>query len=814
MHRNQTFFVLGASLTAALLAGIGISTARSLPHSTVAFAGGSMCIQEKQSANGGCLFSQTPKGEKQVFPLKHTDVNARITGNLARVEVTQTFENPYNDPLEAIYTFPLPDQAAVDEMEIKIGDRVIRGNIKRREEAQKIYQDAKRNGQTAGLLEQQRDNIFTQSLANIRPGEKIQVKIRYTESVKFEKGDYEFVFPMVVGPRYIPGQTIGTSVDTDRVPDASKITPPVIKPGTRSGQDIAVNVEIDAGVPLQTVQSTSHKLRIQSLGGKVQVKLGGEDTIPNKDLVLRYRVSNKNTQATVLTEKNHFATYLIPALTYSKNEIVPKDVVFLMDTSGSQSGDPIVKSQELMRRFINGLNPQDTFTIIDFSDTTHQLSATPLTNTPENRALALAYIDKVDANGGTELLNGIHKALSFPATEEGRLRSIVLLTDGYIGDDKAVIAEVQRHLKPGNRFYAFGVGSSVNRFLIDRLGELGRGTSQVIRQDEPSKPVADKFFRQIANPVLTNIQVTWEGTGSAPEIYPKALPDLFANQPLVLYGRKSDKSNGVLKITGTTANGGHYEERLNVQFSENGNPAIAQLWGRARIKDLANQMYGGDTKTGVDAITQTALKYHLLSDYTAFVAVSDEVRVDGNGVSRTVQVPVELPQGVNDEAQEEVSVSSRRRGTVQPAPVASTGFAVRREDITATGATSTLPETDANKPTKPASPTEPVQKSEQKKDKEIELPPLLVKIASAPQLSAIALEDLNRRLSALQQTTFHGKKVVFDAVIQNGRVTRLVLVEEASTLSNPAALALLRRSLVSWVVPDAPSTTTRITLNF
>ncbi|MBC7882868.1 MAG: VWA domain-containing protein, partial [Anaerolineae bacterium] len=508
MPRNQTLFLLGATITAALLAGIGISTARSLPHSTVAFAGGSMCIQEKQSHAGGCLFSQTPKGEKQVFPLKHTDVNARITGNLARVEVTQTFENPYNEPLEAIYTFPLPDQAAVDEMEIKIGERVIRGNIKRREEAQKIYEDAKRAGRTAGLLEQQRDNIFTQSLANIRPGEKVQVKIRYTESVKFEKGDYEFVFPMVVGPRYIPGQAIGTSMDTDRVPDASKLNPPVIQPGTRSGQDIAVNVEIDAGVSLQTVQSTSHKLRIQNLAGKVRVQLGGEDTIPNKDLVLRYRVANKNTQATVLTEKNHFATYLIPALTYSKNEIVPKDVVFLMDTSGSQSGDPIVKSQELMRRFINGLNPQDTFTIIDFSDTTHQLSATPLTNTPENRAKALAYIDKVDANGGTELLNGIHKALSFPASESGRLRSIVLLTDGYIGDDKAVIAEVQSHLKSGNRFYAFGVGSSVNRFLIERLGELGRGTSQVIRQDEPSKPVADKFFQQIANPVLTNIQVT------------------------------------------------------------------------------------------------------------------------------------------------------------------------------------------------------------------------------------------------------------------------------------------------------------------
>ncbi|HEY9705917.1 MAG TPA: VIT domain-containing protein, partial [Allocoleopsis sp.] len=315
----------------------------------------------------GGLFSQTKDGKKQVFPLKHTEVKAKISGNVSRVEVTQTFENPFQNPLEAIYVFPLPDEAAVDEMEIKIGDRIIKGNIKKREEAKQIYDQAKREGRTAGLLEQERDNIFTQSLANIKPGEKIDVTIRYNESLSFEKGNYEFVFPMVVGPRYIPGNPIPNSKgDTDQVPDASRITPPVIKPGTRSGHDINVTVEIDAGMPINKITSTSHKINIDKSGQKSIIKLEKGDNIPNKDLIVRYQVSGEKTEATVLTDQNekggHFAVYLIPAVEYKAKEIVPKDVVFLMDTSGSQSGDPIVKSQELMRRFINGLNPNDTFT--------------------------------------------------------------------------------------------------------------------------------------------------------------------------------------------------------------------------------------------------------------------------------------------------------------------------------------------------------------------------------------------------------------------------------------------------------------------
>ncbi|MCL1462838.1 Hsp70 family protein [Argonema galeatum] len=665
---------------------------------------------------GGGLYVQSPDGQQLVFPLQHTEVQAKIAGNVSRVEVTQTFENPFTEPLEAVYVFPLPDEAAVDDMEIKIGDRIIKGNIKKREEAKQIYEEAKRQGRTAGLLEQERDNIFTQSLANIKPGEEIDVTIRYTESLKFEGGDYEFVFPMVVGPRFIPGTPIATNIsgggtatapmtlnrDTDEVPDASRLNAPVLPPGTRSGHDIGVTVEIDAGVPIQNVHSTSHQVRIEHTntnsdlssprgggteGGQiVRVKLGGEDTIPNKDLILRYQVAGDNTQATVLTQSDdrggHFAIYLIPALEYRTNEIVPKDVVFLMDTSGSQSGDPLQKSQELMRRFINGLNPDDTFTIIDFSDITTQLSPAPLPNTPQNRAKAIDYINDLQADGGTYLLNGIRAVLNYPAAPAGRLRSIVLLTDGYIGNDNEILAEVQRELKPGNRLYSFGVGSSVNRFLLDRIAEIGRGTSQVVRQDEPTQEVAEKFFRQINNPVLTNIEISWENTGELPAIYPSTAPDLFAEQPLVLFGRKQDRTGGKLHVIGIAAGGKRYEKTFDLNFDENGNPAIAQLWGRARIKDLMKQMFGVETTSGVEAVTETALTYQLLSQYTAFVAVSDDVRVDPEGKSVSVQVPVEMPEGVSYEGifgQVAAASPLLQLNSLQPNPNA-LGFSFSEED--------------------------------------------------------------------------------------------------------------------------------------
>lgn len=777
----------------------------------------------------GGLYVKT--GAKQlVFPLKHTEVEAKIAGNLSRVEVTQTFENPFTEVLEAIYVFPLPDEAAVDNMEIKIGDRIIKGSIKKREEAQAIYEEAKRQGRTAGLLEQERDNIFTQSLANIKPGEQIDVTIRYTDSLKFAGGDYEFVFPMVVGPRFIPGIPIDGSGDTDEVPDASRITPPIIPQTTRSGHDISVTVEIDAGLPISDVRSTSHQLRIEHEGQIVRVKLGNEDRIPNKDLILRYRVAGDRTSATILTQSDerggHFAIYLIPALAYRANEIVPKDVVFLMDTSGSQQGDPLRKCQELMRRFINGLNPDDTFTIIDFSDITTQLSGKPLPNTPENRTKAINYINKLQANGGTYLLNGIRAVLNFPAAPEGRLRSIVLLTDGYIGNENEILAELQQHLKPGNRLYSFGVGSSTNRFLLNRIAEIGRGTSRIIRHDEPTEEVANQFFRQINNPVLTNIQISWNGMGETPVNYPSMTPDLFAEQPLVLFGRKQDRIAGNLHITGIAAGGYRYEQRFNLNFEETGNPAIAQLWGRMRIKDLMNQMFRYETKATVEAVTETALTYQLLSQYTAFVAVSDEVRVDPEGNSISMAVPIEMPEGVSYEgiyggnipaapAPQAMMRSAsgiinyamteeRARGITLPSPSSPKG-----------GFLSSLVEcnyeldNEIDYGVAPSSSSDADELDYLVDAESFTLTPgtnnHLLQVVSVTGLDGAARASLTQHLHKLNFPSGLRGEIVFELVVKKGRVTRVMLDENVTTIGDKKVIELIKRSLLTWQAPQSAS---------
>ncbi|MDB9311734.1 VIT domain-containing protein [Spirulina sp. CS-785/01] len=735
------------------------------------------------------------EGEKLAFPLKNTDVTAKVTGNLSRVQVTQTFENPFDEPLEAVYVFPLPDEAAVDDMEIQIGDRIIKGEIKKREEAREIYEQAREEGRTAGLLEQERANIFTQSLANIKPGEQISVTIRYTDSLKFEGGNYEFVFPMVVGPRYIPGTPINPAGDTDQVPDASNITPPVLPPETRSGHDINVTVEINAGGLVREINSPSHDIRTSQQGETVRVQLSPEDTIPNKDLILRYQVSGQDTQATVLTHQDekgaHLALYLIPALDYNPAEIVPKDVVFLMDTSGSQRGEPLKKSKELMRRFINGLNPDDTFNIIDFANTAQSLSPSPLQNNAANRQGVLDYIEQLEANGGTELLNGIRAVLNYPPSSPGRLRSVVLLTDGYIGNERAILNEVQQKLKPGNRLYSFGVGSSVNRFLLDRLAEVGRGTMQVVRQDAPTQTPVETFFQQINNPVLTDIQVQWEGEGSSPEFYPQRSPDLFANQPLVLFGRKGQPGEGELIITGTTAGGGEYETTLPVRFNDEGNLAIAQLWGRAKIKDLMAQMYGGETVSGVEAVTETALAYRLLSQYTAFVAVSEEVRVDPDGTSRTVQVPVELPEGVSyegifgDSELEQDSYS----GAVPRGSVPRNGRPMTRQPgiLFESADSPPTPTAEAEESAEPA--PSPSQSSP-------------IEIIDADGLPTDVVNALEQHLQTLNFSGGDSGEVVFELRVANGRVTLVLWDEDASAINTPTVINSLRRRLQTWQPPQ------------
>lgn len=773
--------------------------------------------QQTMDKQLGNLYVQS-ETKSQVFPLKQTQVKAKISGNVSQVEVSQTFENPFKEPLEAIYVFPLPDQAAVDQMVIKIGDRTIKSKIETREDAKEIYQRAKAQGRTTALLEQERDNIFTQSVANIQPGEQISVTIRYIDQLKFEGGNYEFVFPMVVGPRYIPGQLINKNQpNTDQVPDADRITSPIIDRETKSPHKIQVDVEIDAGVAIENVRSTSHKIITQQQGNRIFVSLDQSDQIPNKDLILRYQISGENTRASVLTEVDqqggHFAAYLLPAISYNPNQIIAKDVIFLMDTSGSQEGEPLKKSQELMKRFIQGLNSEDTFNIIDFANTTNTLSETPLENTAANRQKALNYINQLEANGGTELLNGIQTVMKFPSPPTGRLRSIVLLTDGYIGNDQEIIAEVQNKLKPGNRLYAFGVGSSVNLFLLNRLGEIGRGTTQIVRQDEPTETVVETFFKQINNPILTDMEITWQGEGLKPEIYPISLSDLFDNQPLVLFGRKLDRRNGLLKITGITAKGDRYEQTLPVNFpeinnNESGNIAIAKLWGRARIKDLMNQMFSGETKSGVEGVTRTALSYQLLSEYTAFIAVSEEVRVDPNGTRQTVEVPLELPQGVSYDG---------IFGTPKPAQLPSSAPI----NFGPTRSASGYNNYGGQRSPEIAPPPPPIWgiNPEPTNINAVGNSPVKITVVEVAGISDRTLiNDLNRYLQGLNLANEINGKVTFEIIIDQGNVQRAIFddLDSDLDLENNLKQALIidqiRRSLLTWQPSNPVSGKLKITL--
>jgi len=795
-------------------------------------------MTQTRERQAGSLYVQTPEQQQIAFPLKHTEVQAKIAGNISRVEVTQSFENPFTTTLEAVYIFPLPDEAAVDDMLIRIGDKTIKGSIKKRQEAQQIYEEAKQQGRTAGLLEQERDNIFTQSLANIQPGEQIDVIIRYSESLKFTAGNYEFVFPMVVGPRYIPGIPIEENAggvgsatapmtqnqDTDIVPDASRLNAPILPSGTRSPHDINVTIAIDAGVEIQDVQSPSHQIQLSYEGKRVLVKLAGGDKIPNKDLILRYQVAGDSTQTTVLNQADerggHFALYLIPALQYRQDQLVPKDVVFLIDTSGSQMGAPLMQCQELMRRFINGLNPDDTFSIIDFSDTARQLSPVPLANNSQNRTRAINYINRLSANGGTEMLHGIRTVLNFPVTDPGRLRSIVLLTDGYIGNENQIFSEVQRHLQPGSRLYSFGAGSSVNRFLLNRIAELGRGISRIIRHDEPTDEVVEKFYRQINNPVLANINLQWEGDGESPIIYPSTPPDLFAEQPLVLFGRKPDARAGKLHITGIVAGGTRYQHTFNVNFEETGNIAIAQLWGRSRIKDLMNQMVSGETKLGVEALTDTALTYQLLSHYTAFVAVSDDVRVNSAEGAISVQVPVEMAEGINYKG----IFGSVASGA---APIMARAMSPAPEFLSyrRTPPLPRSPQAAMSPPTPPLgmSPVEEQYRFSDESLEDIDLTDadtFVAKISPVHHLEVVSVIGLNEQmivlliqhLQSIQLPAGFSGDLVFELQINKGRVRQVVLDEQASSFKEQTVIDIIRRSLVSWRLPQMLTTKVSLTV--
>ncbi|HEY4426121.1 MAG TPA: VIT domain-containing protein [Pyrinomonadaceae bacterium] len=586
-------------------------------------------IQENQTPTQGSLqaFDKDgkPAGE---CPLKHTDVKAQVSGFLSRVTVTQEFENNFPNKIEAVYKFPLPDAAAVDDMTMVIGERVIKGKILRREEAQAAYSAAKQEGRTASLLNQEQANVFTQQVANILPGQNIRITISYVETLQYEDGVYEWSFPMVVAPRYVSNGPADANPQTDASPDSPTNAPVE----TRGGHDISLEIDLDAGVPIVAINSQSHETEVQQLNEKrAVVRLKDRATLPNKDFLLTYRVAGDNINDAVLTHRSErggfFTLILQPPQRVAVETVTPKELVFVLDTSGSMSGFPIEKAKETMNLALSTLNPHDTFNLITFAGDTAILFPEPVPATRQNLQKAKKFIETQEGNGGTEMMKAIKASLD-PSDSQQHVRIACFLTDGQVSNEADIIAEVQKH--PNARVFAMGFGPAPNRSLLDKMSQYGRGEVNYIAEVGDTSAVARVFSDRVRSPLLTDISIEWSDL-PVTEIYPKRIPDLFSARPLVISGRYTKGGKGSIWLKGKMA-GQDFVREIPVELpeTETDHDVLASLWARRRIDDLVgDEIANAENKPAQDQareeITKLGLEFKLMTQYTSFVAIDDVV---------------------------------------------------------------------------------------------------------------------------------------------------------------------------------------------
>ncbi len=600
-------------------------------------------------------------GEKRVLPLEHTHVQATISGFVARVEVTQRYKNPLSVPIEATYVFPLPENSAVDDMKVRIGDRLIEADIQRRAQARETYEAAKREGYTAALLEQERPNIFTQSIANMEPGVDIEVIVRYVQDLAYDAGEYEFVFPMVVGPRFIPGTPAagqsgtGWARDTNEVPDAARITPPIMGGGMRSGHDVSIEVDIAPELPIRDLDVPTHAVTLAQVDGRMHVELEKHDEVPNRDFVMRFRADRPLPQGAVFAHKakrGGFFTLVVQPPTLDIEGLVgQREIVFVIDVSGSMSGVPLGMAKEAARLAIRNLRPVDTFNVITFAGQTARAFAVPRAANDANVREALGFVDAAMAGGGTYLANAVDAALR-PDGSPDRHRYVFFLTDGYVGNEAQILDMTRKFLAGFKaqgrraRTFGFGVGSSVNRYLIDGLGKAGDGAAIYLTNREDPARAVRSAYRLIDKPVMTDVRIDWGGLAVA-DVEPDVLPDLLGTRPLILHGRYTQGGETTITVRGE-AEGRPVEVPLQVKLpaDEPRHAVLETLWARARIDRLARALWGGEEPEVVEQITGLGLDYRIVTAYTSFVAV-DRSRKVGDGKPLHVVQPGEAPEGVD-----------------------------------------------------------------------------------------------------------------------------------------------------------------------
>ena len=613
-------------------------------------------------SHGSLLWPGDVPGQYRVAPLLHTDVDMAISGMTARVHVTQRFRNTGDQWLDGVYVFPLPDNAAVNQLEMRIGERIIKGVIKERAEAKRIYQQAKQSGRKAALVEQERPNIFTNSVANVGPGEEVVISIGYLQTLHYDQGQFRIRFPMVVGPRYIPGKTIeselppmhgsGWAMDTDQVPDASRITPTVALPEEGPINPISLRAELSAGFPLAALRSPTHAIEVQeTTAGSRQITLQGTQ-YADRDFELVWRPEHgKAPRAALFAEHQDKHSYgllmlLPPATEHVAAQRTPRESIFVIDTSGSMAGTSMPQAKAALLLALQRLKDDDSFNIIQFNSATESLFPRAQPVNRNTLARAVRYVRGLRAGGGTEMADALHAALADQG-EQQRVRQVIFLTDGSVGNEAALFGIIHNRLG-GSRLFTVGIGSAPNSHFMTRAAKFGRGTFTYIGNLEEVQAKMQGLFEKLENPVLTGIRVQWPG-GQQAEAWPERIPDLYAGEPLLMHVRLDQgdvQLSGDVTVTGNLA-GQPWRTVLPATVDPaTSDSGIAALWARNKIAALMDrQQRGGDVQQVRSAVIETALQHQLVSKYTSLVAVDVTPSRPADEQATTTGVATNLPAG-------------------------------------------------------------------------------------------------------------------------------------------------------------------------
>ena len=579
------------------------------------------------------------------FPLKDTDVVVNINGVIADVVITQTYANNGTRAVNARYIFPASTRASVHGMKMTVGDEVIHAEINKRRAAQKKFDRAKQQGQSASLLKQQRPNVFSMNIANIMPGDSIQIELHYTELLVPTEGVYEFVYPAVVGPRY-SSQPEAEAPETDQW-----IKNPYLQQDGEPPTAFSIRTTVSTGIALQQLVCPTHEIdtiwesdSVAKIALAKTAGFGGD-----RDFVLNFRLAGEKIQSGLLLlegeDENFFLMMVQPPERVMPADIPPREYIFVVDVSGSMNGFPLNTAKKLLNNLIGNLKETDTFNVILFAGGSRLMASSSVPAASDNIRQAVRLIEKQRGGGGTELLSALRKGLALPR-DEAYSRTMIVVTDGYIGTESAVFEEIQANLNRTNVF-AFGIGSSVNRYLIEGMAKAGQGEPFVVTDPRQANAAAERFRRYVQAPVLTHIELEFNNFETY-DIEPPAIPDLFANRPIIVLGKWRGQPAGTIELTGA---GGREDYAHRVQVADtrpmDANRALPYLWARSRIARLSDFNAGLTNPEKKEEITTLGLTYNLLTAYTSFVAVHEVVR-NTEGSGEDVVQPLPLPKHVSN----------------------------------------------------------------------------------------------------------------------------------------------------------------------